>query len=444
MGKRYVFWRTPAGAPSKNSGDKHAPTALLAKIGKSASVNADGSISWKEFSFFTIQTVVRLSVVVVDPGGGELNDDDAWPIVNSAITSIIKRDKGGTPVTPRKLIAQADKHAAKHFRKRPVPYVLVSSLTVDTFPCKQIRVGGCEVAPLKTRMRYPEPKTLSMKRRNRSDTASGQLIRVKTEGRTIHEATEHALQALDILRGLWTLVATFGSSSISFGDQSPKPIGIIHAGRTHTLHKPDGTPIDDIYWYDPHYPVECKSFKPKKGWQELEKLRRWALRRLSRLAYRDALESLIVRYSRALDHANYDISFLHMWSLLEKITDTVGANYDKTIQRTVWMSEEKDIESQLLAALRCQRNQYVHAGTSGDQRDQIAYLVKLFVDAHLIRLIRNDFDVKDLEEYAAYLDLPSNIETLRKKHQRLTRVLRIQQPHVAKRGRTSKKRASAK
>ncbi len=444
MGKRYVFWKTPKGTPSKGSDDKHAPMALLAKIGESSSINDEGNVTWEGFSLLMLETAVRLSVVVVDPDGNELNDNDAWPIVHSAIISIIKRDKGGTPVTPSKLIAEADKNAAKHFRKRPVPYVLVSSLTVDSFPCKQIRVGGCEVAPLRTRQRYPEPKVLGLQRRMRGDAISGQLVRVKTEGRTTHEATERALRALDLLRGLWTLFATFGSWSIGFGDRSPKPIGIIHAGRTHTLHKPDGTPIDDIYWYDPHYPVEHKTFKPKKGWKELEKSRRWALRRLSRLAYRDALESLIVRYSRALDHANYDISFLHMWSLLEKITDTVGANYDKTIQRTVWMSEEKDIESQLLAALRCQRNQYVHAGTSGDQRDQIAYLVKLFVDAHLIRLIRNDFNVKDLEEYAAYLDLPSNTETLREKHQRLTRVLRMQQPHEAKRGRTSKKRASTK
>jgi hypothetical protein len=442
VGKRYVFWRTPKGTPRKGSDDKHAPTALLAKIGESASINDNGKIRWGSLSFLTLRTAVRLSVVVVDSYGNELNDNDAWPIVHSALISIIKQDKGGRPVAPGKLIAEADKQAAKHFRKRPVPYVLVSSLTIDSFPCKRVRVGGCDVAPLKTRKRYPEPTSLSMQRRKRGDATSGQLVRVKTVGRTIHEATEHALRALDLLRGLWTLFATFGSWSIGFGDRSRKPIGIIHVGRTHTLHKPDGAPIDDIYWYDSHYPEECPTFKPKRGWKELEKARRWALSRLNRLAYRDALEDLIVRYSRALDHVNHDVSFLHMWSLLEKLTDTVGADYGKTIQRTVWMSEEKDIESQLLAALRSQRNQYVHAGMSGKNRDQIAYLIKRFVDVHLVRLLRNDFDVKGLEEYAAYLDLPSNIETLRKKHRQLARALRMQQPPAAKRDRTSKRRTS--
>lgn len=437
MSKRYVFWRTPKGTPHKNSNDKHAPTALLAKIGESATVNDDGSISRSDLSFLKLETAVRHSVVIVDPDGKELNDNDAWYIVSSAINSIIKQVGGRVPVVPGKLIAEADNIAAKHFHKPTVPYVLVSSLTIDSFPFKHINVGGCEVAPLKTRARYPEHKSLILQRRKRGNVVSGQLVRVKTKGRTIHEATEYALRSLDLLRGLWTLFESFGSWSISFGDQSPKPLGIIHTGRTHTLLKPDGKPIDNMYWYDPHYPEEYPIFKPKRGWKKLEELRRKALNRLRRLAYYEAMEDLIVRYSQALDYANHDVSFLHMWSLLEKITGTVGLSYDKTIQRTIWMSKERDTDSQLLAALRCQRNQYIHAGSSGSDRDQIANLMKQFVDVHLVLLLRNDFDVESLEEYAAYLDLPSNIDTLRNKHRQLTRVLRMHQPPGAKRDRTS-------
>lgn len=425
MARRYVFWRSPTGIWRKDPKDKHAPTALLAKFGESASINDEGKPSWPALLFHRLETAIRLSVAVCDSDGKELNENDAWSIVYAAIVLIIKQDRGGRPVAAGKLREEADKQAAKHFRKRLDPYVLVSSMTIDSFPCRRISVGGCEVAPLKTRTRYPIPVTLCIGRPRHANASSGQLVRVKTVGRTVQEAAERALRALNLLRGLWTLFSTFRGLSIRFGDRSRQPIGIIHVGPTHTLHKPDGEPIHNNYWYDPYYPQECSTFKPKRGWKELGKNCRWALNRLSRLAYRDALESLIVRYSDALDHVNYDVSFLQMWSLLEKLTDTGGGNYDKTIQRTAWMFDDKDIDSEILKVLRAQRNRYVHAARSGEHSDQTAYLIKWFVDVHLLRLLRNDLNVSGLDEYTGYLDLPSDIEGLRKKRRQLTRVLRL-------------------
>lgn len=151
------------------------------------------------------------------------------------------------------------------------------------------------------------------------------------------------------------------------------------------------------------------------------------------------MEDLIIRYARALDHLNLDVTLLQMWGLLEKMTNTVGEKYDTTIKRTIWMSKEKDVDSQLLDALRTQRNQYVHAGMSGQYRDQVAYLIKGFVDEHLLRLLYNTFDVESLEDYATYLDLPSNLEHLRKKQLQLARAIRMLKPPAAKNRRTSLK-----
>lgn len=170
MNKRYVFWRNPNGSPSTN--DKDAPTALLAKFGKSTSINDEGGVQRKDFSFLRLEIAIRLSVVVINPERNELNDDDAWYIVHTSLTSIILRHGGGKRITPVELIEEADKRAAMHFRKKRVPYVLVSTLNIDSFPCARIQVGDYEVAPLKDRNRYPEPKGRAMKHMMQRDATS--------------------------------------------------------------------------------------------------------------------------------------------------------------------------------------------------------------------------------------------------------------------------------
>jgi hypothetical protein len=149
------------------------------------------------------------------------------------------------------------------------------------------------------------------------------------------------------------------------------------------------------------------------------------MRRLVSLPYRSDLEDVITRYAIALDQADLSVTFLHMWGLLEKITDTIGGNYDETIRRTVRIYGDHLVAKGLLDSLRCRRNQLVHAARSAEERDQIAYLVKSFVDPHLLRLIRNDFDVQNLQEYGEFLSLPREPAILERRQRHLKRALRM-------------------
>lgn len=139
MAKRYAFWRMPNGKPYKKEDNKFAPTDLLAEHGKSASV-VDGGIQWPITGPPRTELAVRSSIVVIDPDDRELNEDDSWVIVRTAIDKLIREKGGKTPIIPNELTKQADREAAIHFRKKPNNYVLVTSLSISEFPAKRISI----------------------------------------------------------------------------------------------------------------------------------------------------------------------------------------------------------------------------------------------------------------------------------------------------------------
>ena len=334
----------------------------------------------------------------------------------------------------------ADESAAMFFRKLPAKYVLISSLSINSLPSKRIRVQDCTISSLKRRgTKFALPKFVSWRFDTEESAFSKhikhskyQIVKVSTEGRSIYDATERALNALNLLRGLWSLIATYGSWTISGGIVSRKPLGIIHTGPIHTLHFPNGASVDNnLMWYDPDFTEDQPIYQPAKGWwKDIEKKRRLAMRRLAALEYKNDLITMLIRYINALDQPNTDIAFLQMWSILEKITDTIGGKYAETIEKTLWPFQGQDrlVTKNILESLRYRRNQYVHSGKGDQNCDQITYIIKSFVDTHLFMLFSNHLNVHSLEEYGNFLALPSSITTLKERRQILTQALRVLQP----------------
>jgi len=134
---------------------------------------------------------------------------------------------------------------------------------------------------------------------------------------------------------------------------------------------------------------------------------------------------ILKRYAMALDQSNMDVAFLHLWGILEKITQTVGTSYDETVKRAVRTFSDRALAGELLEAMRLHRNRIVHAAHAGEERDQVVYLIKGFVDPHLLRLIRNDFQVESLQEYGDQLRLPTDLKELRRRHRLVSQAIRI-------------------
>lgn len=246
-----------------------------------------------------------------------------------------------------------------------------------------------------------------------------------TRGRSIHEATDRAISDLTLLRGLWTLYATRGSWSKHFGMREQRSLAAIHAGPVYTLHLPDGSYAEDAFWYDNDLAGRGKPFEPPHGWKNLDANRRWAQRRMASLPHGHEIADLVERYAVALDQTNLDVAFLQLWSLLEKVTDTIGANYDETIRRATWIFADRDTASEILQAMRLQRNRFVHAARSGGERDQMVYAIKNFVEPHLLRLLGNQFRLDSIEEYARFLSLPNSVESLERTCRRVARAHRL-------------------
>ena len=119
-----------------------------------------------------------------------------------------------------------------------------------------------------------------------------------------------------------------------------------------------------------------------------------------------------------------------MWSILERMTDTIGAKYDETIERATWRFDDRGAAKELLGHLRFRRNQYVHAAKSGEKPDQVAYMLKRFVELHLWTLIRNDFRITSFRGYGDFLRLPTNAGVLKERLGQLQRALRVEKDRV--------------
>ena len=202
---------------------------------------------------------------------------------------------------------------------------------------------------------------------------------------------------------------------------------MIHTGPVFTLHNLDGTAADErYYWFDSNYIGEQELFCRDERWPELEKDRRWAMRRLSSVPYRKELEELLIRYIAALDQPNPNVAFLQLWSILERITNTVGSKYDETIDRacSVYVRKDRALMKEDLQSLRHHRNRYVHTGQAGNVTEQIAYRIKAFVDPHLVRLLNNPFKVESFREYAELLTYPTDLKALERMRSLSARAIR--------------------
>jgi hypothetical protein len=433
MSKQYVFWRKPDGRPCTSNDGRHAPTYLLSRYGELSSVNSAKGISWPSTTeLHRIELAIRSSVVIIEPDGRELNQTTSWSLVKNALNSVILRSGGSKPLLQNEIVSEASKVAAAFFRRPLSDYYLLSSLSIDRFPARSIRVDDCVVTKGPQTKQRQIPDSLKGTIRFHGwiseaiDSPLYTLIKVATRARDVHEALDKSTDALNLLRGYWTLFATYGSWVLSFNSNpKPRPIGAIRSGLIHTLHNPDGSPATDVYWYEPAYAEVEKSFDPKGNWKSIEDNRRLAMRRMKNCDYRRDLEALICRYVVAMDSPDLDSTLLQLWSILEKVTNTVGASYDETIDRATWFFRDRQFHKQVLSSLRLRRNQLVHAAKSGPENDQAVYAIKFIIEPHLMCLIQNEFKVRSLSEYADYLSLPSTVSVLEKRRLMFSRALRL-------------------
>lgn len=422
----YVHWRQPNGTTDRSGRDENIRTELLAQLGRIATLDGE-KVSWSALQYDEYQGALLESLAIEPSHGDELNGEDCELLCRNALRAVVRQNGGGKPIKATEFVAALNNEATEYYRKIPSKYVLVTSVSVQSFPCSSVTIDECRIRPIRTRRRYRYPRAFEFSGMN-DDMMDLQLISVSTFGRSVHEASERALGAVRLLCGLWNLFATYGAKSLNFGTLRQRPLGVIHVGPIHTLHTPDGQPIDGVFWYELGRVKDSPAFVPKSGWRGIEVQRRWTLRRLAHLPYANDFRLLIKRYSIALSLDHPSVSFMHMWGILESLTDTTMDRYATTIKRASWVFQDRQVVCEILESLRLYRNRYVHTGRQGEAPDRHAQLIKSIIDPHLGHLLRNTFAVRNLKEYASYLSLPHNAEDLRKKTQQFRRAMSFRRP----------------
>ncbi len=244
-------------------------------------------------------------------------------------------------------------------------------------------------------------------------------VRVLVKGRSAFEAEEKALQALDLIRGIWNLSLNRKTMmSISLGGKR-KPINKILLGPFHTLHEKKGNLKTDTFWYELNFEsLDPYDFDKEKEYNYLISFTKFVRNKLKKSPYQEIISEGIIRYTRALDYSDYEVAFIKLWSVLELLTDTIKERYEKTIKRTAFLFKDYDYNFQILSHLRDFRNKSVHIGSSGnDDIQTYLYQLKNYVEGLLLFHLTNKMKFNNISNLSDFLDLSPNQEFLKEKFQ---------------------------
>jgi len=213
------------------------------------------------------------------------------------------------------------------------------------------------------------------------------------------EAASKAISAIDFCRAIWNYSLNRGIIfRISSGKKTP--INQIRLGPIHTLHLPNGKPIDDIFWYEPNFfQKHSPILDVQKDWHNIVKYFKTTQRYLRRNPQADRIKTALVRYTRALDETNLTNTFLNLWSLLEFLTLTNNESYDITIKRTLFFFEHHVEHRQILEHLKTHRNNAVHLAKYSDDEETLVFQIKFYVESILRYHIQQLYQFKDMEEF---------------------------------------------
>lgn len=428
---QYARWRTPDGKlhPSK---DDFAPKELLKKLGEESVVAEDGSVQWRTSMFFQLQLVVQSSIGILQIDGKELNEADSNSMIERALHDVAKASGTGNPISPKKLLDAVQSKAVKFFRGPPQSYSLITSLSLKNIGAISTDVFGTTITSV-CRDQFPFPVSLRNGRSFLAQHVEGTkytVLAATCDALSVNDAIHRAMSAVEILRGVWSFIYRFGVMTTSWYT-SPKRqwIGQIHTGPVHLLYDNANNKLFDEYLYDSAYTEDAELFEPSRGgWSSLEQLRSEVFAKISALPYKDDLLLIFERYAQALHQPNLDVAFLQLWGLIEKITDTIGANYDETVSRAIWPLRPREVVKPLLNMMRTHRNRFVHAGNSPNERVELCQVAKMVVDYHVDLLVNNAYQVSSLHEYGEFLKLPVAEQTLRDRKAQYELALKLKYP----------------
>lgn len=387
--------------------DDYNYNELITKINNSKTIKPDGSVAFLGFEFSQLHSMLYSMLCFSE----YLPETEKRRIIWQAVLSTDKK----VAISAKGLLIEINKITNGYLQKPLIRYILVTTLSIrPETKLKRIRFRGVTISFLKTlnsklRKSRSEVERISQSSLTTEIPNNYIFTKVSVLARSVDEAVDKGLNALDTIRGTWNWLENRRHYfRMTFGTR--KPVNKIILGPLHTLHFPNGELATEGWWY------EAKRFsnlEPSSITQDVENLyifQKKVRKNLAICKYAQEIERAIIIYTRALDEWDWDGAFLKLWGVLEQLTNT--DNYKETIRRASFIFSDRIFYQQILRHLKDYRNKYVHEAAENSEIETYIYQLKNFVEQLLSFHLGNKYRFNSIKEASEFLDIPSDKKEL--------------------------------
>jgi len=382
--------------------DKCDPDPLIRRMEATRSVKDDGQVQFSGMDIITVPARLE-NIVELNP---LVTQQDKHIIVWSAIRNAGK--KGA--LSSDTVIEEIKKLEKDYLSKREQKFILISTLSINSqkYKLPNLQIDGNRITFSPKSAKYfikHIAQNQYIKWHIRENKIPNDYTWVKTtvSAKGIHNAVQKALRALSLFRGELNYLINYGTHSFSSGSK-PKPINKIRYGPIHTLHKPDGKLVDDIFWYEEDCFELAKAYNIAGLFDKIMNSLSGFRKQLCRSKIKDILENAILLYNAALDSHSFDTAFIKLWATLELLTGTGRDRYDITVKRTAFIFKDAEAIKGHLNILKDCRNNIVHKGYMEGQKEILLNDLKLYVEQLIGFFLWNVKGLKNFGEIKQLLD----------------------------------------
>jgi hypothetical protein len=359
--------------------DKHNPNPFIRRMENTRSLKDDGKVQFSGMEILTLPAQLE-SIIQLNP---LVTQEDKHTIVWNAI-----RNAGKTgPLSSDSLMEEIGRLERKYLSQTEHRFRLISTLSISSQKHKlpNVQIDGNRITFSPKRINHfikhiQASQHIKWHIHGKNIPADYTWVMTTVSAKSIH-------RSLNLFRANLNYLINYGIRSSSFGGK-PHPINKIRYGPIHTLHRPDGKLVDDVFWYE----EEC--FELAKPYHAdiagrfgrmlnfLSDLRK----QLTKSRIKNKLETAMLLYNAALDSYSFDTAFIKLWATLELLTGTGRDAYDITVKRTAFIYKDSEATKDHLNILRDCRNDIVHKGYMEGEKETLLYDLKLYVE-HLIHFL---------------------------------------------------------
>jgi len=377
--------------------NKTNPDPFIQKMEATRSIKENGQVQFTGDDILTvparIENLVELNSLVTQ--------EDKHTIVWRAI-----RNAGKQRLSSGSVIKEIEQLEKEYLSTKVKKFILITTLSLNslkhTLKNCQIdhnRITFTRISAKKFIKHLNESQNIKYHLGKNKIPKDYMWVRVAVDAKSIHEATQKALRSLNLFRGMLNYLVNFGKRSFS-SNMKPQPINKIHFGPIHTLHKPNGGLVDDIFWYDEDFirPVKAYNDILQGNFEKLIDFLPIFRKQLNRSKIKKILEDALLLYNSALDSYSFDTAFIKLWATLELLTGTGRDSYDITVKRTSFIFNDVEEIKSHLNILRDCRNDIVHKGYMEGQKEILIYDIKLYVE-QLLEFLLWEKEIKRLDTF---------------------------------------------